>query len=279
MFEKDRMFKTIYFRFPIISLLIFVTLLLSSCIRYTYATPPNFFESLERFDEIHLDRRSFSYFTPHSDIVVQINFIGTDEYLINIPVIRDTVAKYLMSNEFVYFIEERGLQHHDLTAAVRFWREEPNTHIVSFRGSTYFQFNNWSYDTVLTEIHSYLREFDTEHIGMGIDRGVFNSNELTFSFVPRFGFFEDYDEDIAEIEFAGWVLNVLNKMKSDIPNFVQGRFNDYLESLGWLILDEGYTITINLVAQDIPGPHYRVTTHIYETMVFVRTSAGTWGEQ
>lgn len=258
-----------------------VLFVFSSCMISTYDTPPDFLELLARFDEISPKDSTFSFFAPHDSVSVRLAFIGDDESQANIPAIRDAIAEWLMTDNFIAFIESEGVQHSTMSVAIVFHGDLGDSllggHIVGFHvGSVEQGFETWNINSSEWRFFNFLDGYAQAHAFVSsISRHViFSTGEMVITLTPHL--LATGLPHISEEEHAYTTLSELfDEIRPAISAYVHGQLNEHLEGLKWFTLGEGYSITINFSTRGI-GYTQRPTADFHETMLFRRTEAGVW---
>jgi len=244
-----------------------------------------------------------------------VSFVGDDKSQASIPIIKDAIAEYLMSDSMTSFLREHtGIRHDYMSIRIRFiheqitgvvwirsfreaaarsiarffraeekrdiWirmsREDRHREIVVFEKDVRSDSASWSINHTMEVLRNFVQGYSNENIRMGLSQSL-TTDGLTLTLGRWFTYSELSAEEI-EYEYVNWVMGAQSEMKSNMPDFVREPLNYYLEGLYWLYIDEGYTITVNFEMRDRPWSITSSESEIIEreTMIFERTITGTW---
>jgi len=258
--------------------------------------PPGFEELIEGFDEVSLPRQFFVFVPDTHRIVINLDFTGNEADITNIPIIRDAIAEYLRSDTFTAFIEsdylrnDRGVNMEigDLWPDIWFRfpnEEDEGRESVNFISGCSHNFDKWrlwrqpsgDVSDGLTRFfgrygHRFLdRQWQVHYVTDGVEISI---QPHVRQSILRTDYY-DY-----EAEFTDEVLALFDRIKPDLPGLLNGQFNTFLESIEWLDINDGFTITVHFNLFNSPPGHPwglpASTFTTVETLIFTRTDEGEW---
>ena len=242
--------------------------------RRIHANPPAFHEMLRQFEEISAEQSEVSFLKHRGIVYVALIFVGDEESQKNIPFIRDTVFESITSEPIInFFLYDYGIKNIGAVGITFFTQEKQNC-IVLFTANAMSDFKTWYVDGVgdFGIASNFARGYGNENVRM-LTHSRMQTDELMISYGSWLTN-GDLSEREIEYEFTNHVIDAVNEMKSDIPNFINGPLNDFLEGLHWLPIDEGFIIRIELSLKGSPG--YGDNKIWRENMIFARKPTGIW---
>ena len=155
---------------------------------------------------------------------------------------------------------------------ISFFQKDPHQYIVRLYKNNYYDSNDWYITYDLNAIGDFIRSYSSDDIRLH-HRYSLTPNKLTIN-LGQWSLARGVSEGDIEYDPADWVINALDEIKSNIPDFIRDSLNHTLEKLLWLPIRDGYIIVVNFDIFD--GPYAWSDTIERGVLVFERASPGIW---